>query len=262
MKHNPHILAHSALILSILQLQLLTPTLYASVPLRWTVETSRVQPVKFDAIHGETLDLEAVLLSNGKPLQLSDQGVPAIYWQTNGMGNVYWIGTAAAVSNRLCASFTPAMDVGAKSYTCFIGVAGSIYRAAFQLSMRQGPGASPNHLPLPTPTIDFSRVIVTNVPWRRQRIFRTDPPVRFRSISTRWTSTTAIPRMRRNTTGFAVPRNQKVDVRRSAPETSSTATSTSRSTTAPSSWCACHPAPVASPPSAWPRSARTSPSGW
>ena len=57
------------------------------------------------------------------------------------------------------------MDVGAKVYNCFIGSPSNIYHAAFQLRLRPSPGALPNALPLPTPVIDFARVLVLNPPW-------------------------------------------------------------------------------------------------
>ena len=40
-------------------------TTFAAVPLRWTVETSRVQPAVFYAYQGETLTFEAALQSKG-----------------------------------------------------------------------------------------------------------------------------------------------------------------------------------------------------
>ena len=55
-------------IITILQLQLVTLTLPAAA-LRWTVETSRVQPAVFEAYQGETLTFEAALQSHGKPLE-------------------------------------------------------------------------------------------------------------------------------------------------------------------------------------------------
>ena len=39
------------------------PMVHAAVPLRWQVETSRVQPVQFIAYHGENLRLAAALQS-------------------------------------------------------------------------------------------------------------------------------------------------------------------------------------------------------
>ena len=133
------------------------------MPLKWTVETSRATPAQFEAYQGETLALEAALQSYGKPLEAS--GIAALYWQTNGMGSAYWETTAAVNSNRLSAVWTPEMDVGAKSYNCFIGVPGTVYHAAFQLRLRPSPGADPNTLPLPVPVIDFAKVRVLNPPW-------------------------------------------------------------------------------------------------
>lgn len=135
----------------------------AAVPLRWTVETSRATTAQFEAYHGESIALEADLQSYGKPLALS--GIAALYWQTNGMGSAYWESTAAVNSNRISALWLPQMDVGAKSYNCFLGVRGSVYRAAFQLRLRPSPGATPNVLPLPVPVIDFAQVRVLNPPW-------------------------------------------------------------------------------------------------
>ena len=146
-------------------------TTFAAVPLRWTVETSRVQPAVFDAYQGETLTFEAALQSKGKPLEAPLNY--SFFWQTNGMGSTYWEAPCPVPSNSLdgastnvlFATFTPSMDVGARVYNCFIGSPSNIYRAAFKLRLRPSPGALPNALPLPTPVIDFAKVRVLNPPW-------------------------------------------------------------------------------------------------
>ena len=167
-------------IIAILQLQLITPTLPAAVPLRWTVETSRVDPAVFDAYQGETLTFEAALQSHGKPLAAPVNY--SFFWQTNGMGSTYWevkvrgegeqrnnstvhLDPSPSPTNVLFATWSPEMDVGAKVYNCFIGSPSNIYHAAFQLRLRPSPGALPNALPLPTPVIDFAKVRVLNPPW-------------------------------------------------------------------------------------------------
>ena len=137
----------------------------AAVPVRWTVETSRVQPAVFDVVRGESIALEATLQSYGKPLETAPEDAWRIYWQTNGMGSTWWSAPARATGNVLRASWTPAMDPGAPAVTGFIGSTGDNYRASFQLRFRHGPGALPNALPLPTPVIDFARVRVLNPPW-------------------------------------------------------------------------------------------------
>lgn len=137
----------------------------AAVTLKWTVETSRVQPAVFDVVRGESIALEATLQSYGKPLEAAPEDAWRIYWQTNGMGKLWWSAPARATGNVLRASWTPAMDPGAPAVTGFIGSTGDNYRAAFQLRFRHGPGATPNALPLPTPRIDFAAVEVANAPW-------------------------------------------------------------------------------------------------
>lgn len=136
---------------------------FAAVPLRWSVETSRAQPAQFDAYHGETLALEASLQSYGKPLATTNS--PALYWQTNGMADVWWSAPAAASNNVVRADFTPLMDPGAPVVRGFLGVPGEIYRAEFQLRFRPSPGFVPNELPFPPRVIDFAQVAVTNAPY-------------------------------------------------------------------------------------------------
>ena len=151
-------------IYTILTAALTTVCAHAAVPLKWTVETSRVQPVTFEAYHGEALSLEATLQSYGKPVADTLQDV-RLYWQTNGMGSAYWSAPASASGNVLRATWTPAMDTGANAVYGFIGVAGENYRASFQLRMRSSPGAVPNELELPRKHIDFAEVEVKNAPW-------------------------------------------------------------------------------------------------
>ena len=146
-------------------------TTFAAVPLRWTVETSRIQPASFDAYQGETLTFEAALQSKGKPLEAPLNY--SFFWQTNGMGSTYWEAPCplpssslyGASTNVLFATFTPSMDVGARVYNCFIGSPSNIYHAAFQLRLRPSPGATPNELELPRKHIDFAEIEVKNAPW-------------------------------------------------------------------------------------------------
>lgn len=135
----------------------------AAVPLRWTVETSRAAPVSFEQFKGSSIDLEAALTTYGKPLEI--EGEPRLYWQTNGMGTAWWSAPATASGGVMRATFSPSCDVGASLYTCFIGIPGSIYSAAFRLRMLPSPGATPNALPVPVQTLDFAAVEVANAPW-------------------------------------------------------------------------------------------------
>lgn len=135
----------------------------AAVPIRWQVETSRLQPAAFDCYHGETLELEAAFNSYGKPLAI--EGEAALYYQTNGMGAAWWSAPATVSSNRIAAAFTPAMDPGAAILKCFLGGTTNNYRAAFTLRFANSPGAAPNELQPPLKSIDFDHLEVLNPPW-------------------------------------------------------------------------------------------------
>jgi len=98
----------------------LPAALPAAVPLRWTVETSRLQPAVFDVVRGETLALEATFTSYGKPVATTNQ-TAFLCWQTNGMDSAWWTTNAVALAgNKATALFTPAMDPGAATVTGFI----------------------------------------------------------------------------------------------------------------------------------------------
>ena len=151
-----------------------TPSESSSVPLRWTVETSRVQPAVFDAYQGETLSLEATMQSYGKPFAITGDDI-RIYWQTNGMGGAWWSAPASVKVGQsgerdtYAATWTPSMDAGAAVYSCFIGQPGGNYRAEFRLRLRPSPGSTPNTLRLPdvsydarlngTPTINGTNLV-------------------------------------------------------------------------------------------------------
>lgn len=129
----------------------------ASVPLRWQVETSRLQPVAFDALHGETLELAASFQSYGKPLAVT--GPAALYYQTNGMGSAWWQVPATVASNRIEAVFPPSADPGAPRLNCFLGGTASTYRAAFTLRFANSPGAQPNMMPWPSTHAEAAEII-------------------------------------------------------------------------------------------------------
>ncbi len=153
--------------LTALALIALASALQAAVPLAWKVETTRANPAQFDAYRGETLSLEATMLSRGVALDVSGTS-PQLFWQTNGMGTVYWSVPASATSNVLSAVWAPTNDVGAAYYNCFIGSASGSYRAAFRLRMIAAPGYTPSVLDLPVETLDFSTVTVENPPYYTQ----------------------------------------------------------------------------------------------
>lgn len=135
------------------------PPTASHVPVRWTVETSRVQPAAFEAYQGETLDLEATMQSYGKPFEFAGADV-RLFWQTNGMGSAWWSAPAGLMTDSgsgpcgYKATWLPEYDAGATVYNCFIGEPNGVYRAEFRLRLRPSPGATPNTLRLPDVTYD------------------------------------------------------------------------------------------------------------
>ena len=141
-----------------------------AVPVRWTAETSRVQPQLLDAWRGDTLDLECTLKSYGQPVSLG-AATASLMWQTNGMGNAWWQTNATVSADGvISATWSPSMDPGAAAVAFFLPVQtgdGSSYRAAGQIRFRPSPGADSqiSDLPAPGGTIDFGAYRLVNAPW-------------------------------------------------------------------------------------------------
>ena len=154
------------IILSLFTLNSSLLTLHAGVPKRWDVDLAARQPQVFtiQRPRGETYEIEAVLNEHGKPFEPSITNA-CIYWQTNGMENLYWSAPASVSNNVLRATWLPSMDPGAATVRGYIGDPGHIYAAAFQFRFIASPGATPNELPLPQKVIDFAKVKVLNPPW-------------------------------------------------------------------------------------------------
>lgn len=170
---------HLALLLLLFHFSLFTFPSSAAVPMKWTVDVSRVQPEVRDVVRGETVALEATLQCDGKPFATGPEPV-CIFWQTNGMGSAWW-SVPASVTNHpitqssnqsiLSATFTPEMDPGAPTVNGFLGSSGSMYRAIFTLRFRHGPGAVPNLIEQPPRVLDLARTVVVNPPWPTQADF-------------------------------------------------------------------------------------------
>ncbi len=151
-------------------LTLLTAFNAFSIPIQWRVKAGETTAKTFTAYHGETLDFEPVFVHQGNVitnLELS------IYWQTNGMGTVWW----SAPGTR----FTPAMDTGANDYRFFIRATSPviasegeaiheevIYRANGRIKLLPSPGFTPSELELPVKTLDFATIDIRNAPWATQ----------------------------------------------------------------------------------------------
>ena len=144
-------------------------TALAQVPLRWDTQVERPISHAATCYQGETIQLMPRLMRGTTPETLS--GTATFYWQAPGMAATWWQAPAALIDvepGRATATFSPAMDNGSPAYTWFIRIdagSGASYRAHGTITMRPSPGAQPNHIPIPTPTIDFSQVEILNPPW-------------------------------------------------------------------------------------------------
>jgi hypothetical protein len=106
--------------------------------------------------HGETIEFRAV---RGKSV-VTNIEYAAIYYQTNGMGNVWWRTDGL--------TFHPTNDVGAASYRFFMegrDDLGRDWHANGLLRLLPSPGFAPNTLQLPVAMLDFAAVEVLNPPW-------------------------------------------------------------------------------------------------
>jgi len=138
--------------------------LQAAVPVEWQSDVTKPETERREAFHGTTLELEATLVADGRPLAVTN-GEAWVYWQTNDMGVAFWRADAAVSGNVVRATFTPEMDPGVAVVNGFLGTPREQY-AEFQLRFRPSPGAEPNVLMQPPVlSIDFARVTVTNAPW-------------------------------------------------------------------------------------------------
>ena len=138
---------------------------FAGVPIKWTIESSTIDPLAITAYHGETLELTATLKSYGSALDLSGKTANLYYRSLSMPDNLYWIAPASANGNVLSATFDGTMDPGEPRLVGFIGVQGEIYRAAFTIRLLAAPGFSPGTQNLPTKTLDFSYLDVENSPY-------------------------------------------------------------------------------------------------
>ena len=141
----------------------------AGVPLEWGVDVTRVEPVRLDAYHGETLDLSATLMQ-GRARLAVPAGSASFLWQTNGMGAAWWQTNATVSADGVVrGTFGPAMDTGADAVRFFFSVvsgSGANYRASGTIALRPSPGASPTTADLaPQTAINFADYQLVNAPW-------------------------------------------------------------------------------------------------
>lgn len=133
-----------------------------AVPHRWVAEVSRLVAEEVNGLQGETIEFYPEITAYGEPY-VSD--AYQLHYQTNGMGSLYFSGD---ITTNLPVLFTPAMDIGAASYSFFIGASNSLglcYRPHGTIRMKKSPGFRPDTIPLPMQRIDFATTSYTNAPW-------------------------------------------------------------------------------------------------
>ena len=140
----------------------------AAVPLSWETRPGSPAPVSFDRHHGETLELRCTLSGFGQDGPVFAQGADIRLWyQTNGMGSVWWSAPAAVASNVVTATWSPDLDPGADRVSIFLGAPSNVYASAV-LRLRHSPGFTPASLPIPVPPLDFAGLEVLNAPYYTQ----------------------------------------------------------------------------------------------
>ena len=147
---------------------LLAASAHAAVPLSWETRPGSPAPVSFDRHHGETLELRCTLSGFGQDGPVFAQGADIRLWyQTNGMGSVWWSAPAAVASNVVTATWSPDLDPGADRVSIFLGAPSNVYASAV-LRLRHSPGFTPASLPIPVPPLDFAGLEVLNAPYYTQ----------------------------------------------------------------------------------------------
>lgn len=142
--------------------------LSASVPVRWNADVTQTRIQNITAYHGETLDLECTIKEYGE--NIFHLMTAKLYWQTNGMNNVWWHTNATFNAGVVSGKFTPQMDPGVKDIRFFFALedgSGLNYRANGIIRyIGESPGFAPTTLEVKNlQTINFSEIEIINAPW-------------------------------------------------------------------------------------------------
>ena len=120
---------------------------FAAVPVAWTNSPGMppypVKPVP----HGVPVDFRVTLKGYTSPL-IAPGADLHLWYQTNGMGRLWWPAPAALEGDAIVASFGPAQDTGADRVSLFFGAPSNVFASAV-LRLTHSPGFAPNILPPP-----------------------------------------------------------------------------------------------------------------
>lgn len=145
----------------------------AVVECRWRADVTAPAAAQFPVGRGETVSFVCDLVDrSGAPVSLPDGTEAAMYWQTNGMGDVWHSGPATVSNATLRATWIPEYDPGAPLVRLFLSAEapdGAVAHRAFaNLRFYATPGTDPEVVPVPERVIDLAPVaVITNSPWAR-----------------------------------------------------------------------------------------------
>lgn len=137
--------------------------LRAAVPVAWTNAPWMAPHMIGPIPHGSSIEFAVTLRGYTDPPIAAGADL-RMWFQTNGMDNMWWSAPASLDGNVITSTFGPAQDTGADRVSLFFGAPSNAFAPAV-LRLTHAPGFSPAALPLPVPTLDFTSVDYTNAPW-------------------------------------------------------------------------------------------------
>ncbi len=133
----------------------------AAVPISWTATPASPPYAPPPVPHGSAVEF-AVTLKGFTTPPIAPGADLHLWYQTNGMGKLWWPAPAALEGDTITASFGPAQDCGADRVSLFFGAPSNVFASAV-LRLTHAPGFAPASLPLPVPALDFAAVELRNI---------------------------------------------------------------------------------------------------
>lgn len=131
----------------------------APADLTWRADLSTTEVRNLYLRHGDSANLTARLYLRGVPYTPTNA---VCFYQTNGMGRVWWSLPCSIASNTVTAAWTPLSDRGAAFNPILFRIDEAAYRAAAILHLRASPGPEPD---AETFVLNFGTIAYTNAPW-------------------------------------------------------------------------------------------------
>ena len=120
----------------------------AAVPVAWTNSPTTPQPYPLKPVpHGVPVDFRVTLRGYTEPL-IAPGADLHLWFQTNGMGKLWWKAPATFDGDTITATFGPAQDTGADRVSLFFGAPSNVFASAV-LRLTHSPGFAPGTMPDP-----------------------------------------------------------------------------------------------------------------